>query len=65
MSEPRRATAEVLERAVPPEAEVPPVTPEPEEPPPFLSTWRNVYLFVLVELAVTVVLFYAIGRWAS
>ena len=36
-----------------------------EDPPPFLGRWRNVYLFVLVELAVTVALFYAVTRWAS
>lgn len=36
-----------------------------EEPPPFLRRWRNVYLLVLGELAVLVVLFYALARWAS
>lgn len=36
-----------------------------EQPPPFLSRWRNVYAFVLVELAVVVALFYALTRWAS
>lgn len=35
------------------------------EPPPFLGSWRNVYLFVLAELAVLVALFYAVARWAS
>ncbi|MGA9520647.1 MAG: hypothetical protein WBV82_04235 [Myxococcaceae bacterium] len=64
MSEPRRATAEVLAPPALPESGAP-SAPEPEEPPPFLSTWRNVYLFVVVELAVTVVLFYVLGRWAS
>ena len=34
-------------------------------PPPFLGSWRNVYLFVLVELALLVALFYAATRWAS
>ncbi len=36
-----------------------------EDPPPFLGTWRNVYTFVLVELLVVVLLFYALTRWAS
>jgi hypothetical protein len=38
---------------------------DPDEPPPILGSWRNVYVFVLVELAVTVVLFYLLVRWAS
>ena len=37
----------------------------PDEPPPFLGSWRNVYLFVLGELVVLIALFYALGRWAS
>jgi hypothetical protein len=37
----------------------------PDEPPPFLGSWRNIYLFVLVELGVLVILFYAVTRWAS
>lgn len=39
--------------------------PQIDEPPPFLGTWRNVYLLVLGELALTVVAFYAITRWLS
>jgi hypothetical protein len=35
------------------------------EPPPFLGTWRNVYVLVAVELLVLIVVFYAITRWAS
>jgi len=38
---------------------------EAEEPPPFLGTWRNVYVFVLGELVVTVLAFYALTRWFS
>lgn len=38
---------------------------EPDEPPPILGSWRNVYLFVAIELAVLVALFYALTRWAS
>jgi hypothetical protein len=36
-----------------------------EDPPPFLGSWRNVYLLVAIELAVLVALFYAFTRWAS
>lgn len=36
-----------------------------EDPPPFLKTWKNVYLLVLVELVVTCAVFYALTRWAS
>ncbi len=36
-----------------------------EDPPPFLGSWRNVYLLVAGELAVIVVLFAALAWWAS
>lgn len=36
-----------------------------ETPPPFLGSWRNVYLFVLAELAVTVLAFWLLMKWAS
>ena len=36
-----------------------------ESPPPFLSTWKNVYVLVIGELAVTVVVFWILTRWAS
>jgi hypothetical protein len=36
-----------------------------EDPPPFLGSWRNVYLVVVVELAVLVALFAALAGWAS
>lgn len=36
-----------------------------EEPPPFLGSWRNVYLLVAGELALIVVLFALLRRWAS
>jgi hypothetical protein len=39
--------------------------PPADEPPPFLGRWRNVYAVVLIELAVTVLVFYALTRWAS
>ena len=37
----------------------------PEDPPPILTRWRNVYALVLVELAALVALFYVLTRWAS
>jgi hypothetical protein len=37
----------------------------PEEPPPLLGSWRNLYLLVAGELGVLVLLFYALTRWAS
>lgn len=36
-----------------------------ETPPPFLGSWRNVYLLVVVELFVSALLFYWLTRWAS
>ena len=36
-----------------------------DEPPPFLGTWRNVYVFVAAELLVTVLAFWILTRWAS
>ena len=36
-----------------------------EEPPPFLGSWKNVYLFVLGELAFLVILFHVLTRWVS
>jgi hypothetical protein len=39
--------------------------PAADEPPPVLGRWRNVYVVVLVELALIVALFWALTRWAS
>jgi len=39
--------------------------PDIDSPPPFLGRWRNVYLLVIGELALTVAAFYALTRWAS
>ncbi|MBP7147921.1 MAG: hypothetical protein KBD01_10280 [Acidobacteria bacterium] len=36
-----------------------------EEPPPLLGRWRNVYLLVAGELALLVLLFWLLRRWAS
>lgn len=32
--------------------------PHPEEPPPFLGSWRRVYIAVVLYLAVLILLFY-------
>jgi hypothetical protein len=37
----------------------------PEDPPPLLRSWRNIYALVFFELCVTVALLYALTRWAS
>jgi hypothetical protein len=37
----------------------------PEEPPPILGSWRALYRVVLISLAATVLVLYAIARWAS
>ena len=37
----------------------------PESRPPFLSRWQNVYVALLIQLAVLVAIFYVIARWAS
>ena len=37
----------------------------PDDPPPLLGTWRNVYTVVLVELLLVVALLYALSRWAA
>jgi hypothetical protein len=34
----------------------------PDEPPPFLGSWRRVYIGVVVYLAVLISLFYAFTR---
>ncbi len=39
--------------------------PAADEPPPFLGSWRNVYLLVAGELAAIIALFWALTRWAS
>lgn len=36
-----------------------------DEAPPVLGSWRAIYCVVLGELAVLVLLFYALTRWAS
>ena len=34
-----------------------------EEPPPILSTWKRLYGFVLLNLVILIVLFYAFTRY--
>ena len=38
------------------------MTEMPDEPPPVLGTWRNVYIFVLMYLAAVITLFYIFTR---
>lgn len=38
---------------------------EPEEEPPVLGSWRNLYTLLVVELALITLLSYALERWAS
>jgi len=40
----------------------PPHKIENDEPPPFLGTWRRVYIFVVVYLAFVIAAFYAFSR---
>jgi hypothetical protein len=35
---------------------------DPEEPPPFLGTWRHVYTAILIYLAVIIAGFYLFTR---
>ena len=35
---------------------------QPEEPPPFLGTWRRVYLAVIGWLALLILVFYLFAR---
>ena len=37
----------------------------PEDPPPVLGRWRNLYVLVLCELALLVLLFHVLRKWAS
>lgn len=37
----------------------------PEDPPPILAKWSNVYWLLVAQLAVVVALLYALTRWAS
>ena len=37
----------------------------PVGPPPLLGSWKRLYQVLLVELMVTIVLLYALARWAA
>lgn len=37
----------------------------PEEPPPILGSWRNLYLVLIVELVVLTVAGYVLTWWAA
>ena len=41
---------------------MPPVPQVPDEPPPFLGTWRRVYTAILIYLAVIIAGFYLFTR---
>ena len=38
------------------------MSPDPDEPPPFLGTWRRVYTAILIYLAATIAVFYFFTR---
>jgi hypothetical protein len=40
----------------------PPRPPDPDEPPPFLGTWRRVYTAILIYLAALIAGFYLFTR---
>ena len=40
-------------------------TPNVEEPPPILGSWRALYIVLLVELAILTLAGYVLGRWAA
>jgi hypothetical protein len=39
--------------------------PPADEPPPILGSWRRLYVTLLLELALTVLILYALARWAA
>jgi hypothetical protein len=39
-----------------------PQIPMPDEPPPFLGSWRRIYAIVLVYLGLLIAVFYAFTR---
>lgn len=39
-----------------------PVRRVPDEPPPFLGTWRRIYVAVVIYLAAIILLFYLFTR---
>lgn len=43
----------------------PTTPPEIEDPPPLLSSWRNIYAVVMLELVVTILVFWLLTRWAA
>lgn len=42
-----------------------PRPPDRDPPPPLLGSWRTIYLLLLGELALLIVGFYALSRWAA
>jgi hypothetical protein len=41
---------------------MPPTIPDPDEPPPFLGTWRRVYAAILIYLSALIAGFYLFTR---
>jgi hypothetical protein len=39
--------------------------PPADEPPPILGSWRRLYVTLLLELVLTVLILYALARWAA
>jgi hypothetical protein len=42
-----------------------PDTALPEQPPPLLGSWKRLYALLILEIATTVLLLYALCRWAA
>jgi hypothetical protein len=40
-------------------------SPEPEDLPPLLGSWRRLYALVIIELLLCAALLYALARWAA
>lgn len=37
----------------------------PDEPPPLLGTWRNLYWLLVIQLVLIALLSYGLAQWAS
>ena len=38
--------------------------PTPDDPPPLLGSWRNIYIVLAAALVVETIAFWLLGRWA-
>jgi hypothetical protein len=41
---------------------MPQLPPDPDEPPPFLGTWRRIYIAILIYLAALIAVLYLFTR---